>query len=310
MTRTTSKRTRLCVASIAAGALGLAASGAQAAWTLNMTPGISALSRQIYDLHMLMFWWCVGIAVAVFGFMIFSMIRFRKSTGAVADTLLVHNRRVEVIWTIVPVLILISMAVPAARVLIETENASGAQLTIRATGYQWKWGYEYVGTGVTVLSTLDRDSDRARELQSGIDPFTVPNYLLSVDHPLVVPAGVKVRVLITGQDVIHSWWVPALAIKKDAIPGFINEAWFEIDADKTGLYRGQCAELCGRDHGFMPIVIDVRSKADFEQWLRDAKKAMSSQGAPAPGQPLPAPAGSAPAPTAGLEPEPVAPAHG
>jgi cytochrome c oxidase subunit 2 len=294
------KSSRLCVATSAAALLSLAAPCAQAAWTLNMTPGISALSRQIYDLHMLMFWWCVGIAIPVFGFMIYSMVRFRKSAGAVADTTLLHSTRVEVIWTILPVLILISMAVPAARTLVETENSSGAQLTIRATGYQWKWGYEYVGFGVSVLSSLDRASDHARQLESGVDPFTVPNYLLSVDHPLVVPAGVKVRMLITGQDVIHSWWVPALAIKKDAIPGFMNEAWFEIDADKTGTYRGQCAELCGRDHGFMPIVLEVRSKADFEQWLREQKKAMQ-QPTPAPGQPLPAQPGSEAAPTASIE---------
>jgi cytochrome c oxidase subunit 2 len=302
MTRTSPKSARLCVASIVAGALALAAPGAQAAWTLNMTPGITALSREIYGLHMLMFWWCVGIAIAVFGFMIYSMVRFRKASGAVADTKLLHSTRVEVIWTIVPVLILISMAVPAARTLVQTEDSAGSQLTIRVTGYQWKWGYEYVGSGVTVLSTLARDSDHARELQSGIDPYSVPNYLLSVDHPLVVPAGVKVRLLITGQDVIHSWWVPALAIKKDAIPGFINEAWFEVDPDKTGIYRGQCAELCGRDHGFMPIVLDVRSKQDFEQWLRDARQAMPQQGSPPPGQPLPAPNGTAPAPTASAAP--------
>jgi cytochrome c oxidase subunit 2 len=253
----------LCVAAAA-----LAAPAAQAAWTLNMTPGISKMSREIYGLHMLMFWWCVGIAIVVFGFMIYSMVHFRKSAGAVADMNFTHSTRIEVMWTIVPVLILISMAVPAARVLVETEDVAGAALTIRVTGYQWKWGYEYVGSGVGVLSTLDAASNRARELGSGIDPTTVPNYLLAVDHPLVVPAGVKVRVLITGQDVIHSWWVPALAIKKDAIPGFINEAWFNIDEDKVGIYRGQCAELCGRDHGFMPIVLDVRSKQDFEQWLK------------------------------------------
>src|ERR1700691_3340294 len=268
MTRTSFKSARLCVATSAAAVMALTAPCAEAALTLNMTPGVTALSRQIYGLHMLMFWWCVGIAIVVFGFMIYSMVRFRKSSGAVADTKLLHSTRVEAIWTILPVLILISMAVPAARTLVETENSSGSQLTIRVTGYQWKWGYEYVGSGVTVLSTLDRASDRARQLGSGIDPNTVAHYLLNVDHPLVVPAGVKVRVLITGQDVIHSWWVPALAIKKDAIPGFINEAWFDIDADKTGTYRGQCAELCGRDHGFMPIVLEVRSKSDFEQWLR------------------------------------------
>ena len=192
--------------------------------------------------------------------------------GAVADTKLVHNTRVEVIWTVLPVLILISMAVPATRTLVETEDATNTELTIRITGYQWKWGYEYVDRGRRRCSRrwIGPATRRASSAPASI-PTTVPNYLLSVDHPLVVPAGVKVRLLITAQDVIHSWWVPALAIKKDAIPGFINEAWFKIDADKTGLYRGQCAELCGRDHGFMPIVIDVRSKADFDAWLKTQK---------------------------------------
>jgi cytochrome c oxidase subunit 2 len=265
---------RLLTAALVAGVLSLAAPCAHAAWTLNMTPGISAMSREIYALHMLMFWWCVGIAIVVFAFMIYSMVHFRKSKGAVADQHFLHSNRIEIIWTLVPVLILISMAVPAARVLVQTEDPVATELSIRVTGYQWKWGYEYMDTGVTILSTLSRDSNQARQLGSGIDPNTVPNYLLSVDHPLVVPAGVKVRVLITAQDVIHSWWVPALAIKKDAIPGFINEAWFNIDADKTGTYRGQCAELCGRDHGFMPIVLEVKSKADFDQWLKQQRDAL------------------------------------
>jgi len=276
MSRMPIRTARVLGAITTAATLSLGTSTAQAAWTLNMTPGISALSRQIYSLHMLMFWWCIGIAAVVFSFMIFSMVRYRKSKGAIADVKLLHSTRVEVVWTIVPVLILISMAVPAARTLVETENSSGSTLTIRVTGYQWKWGYEYMGTGVTVLSSLDRASDRARQLQSGIDPQSVPNYLLAVDHPLVVPAGVKVRLLLTAQDVIHSWWVPALAIKKDAIPGFVNEAWFDVDADKVGLYRGQCAELCGRDHGFMPIVLDVRSKDDFEHWLHDQQAPASA----------------------------------
>jgi cytochrome c oxidase subunit II len=277
---------------------------AHAAWTLNMTPGISAMSREVYSLHMLMFWWCVGIGVVVFGWMILSMAMFRKSKGAVADTQLTHSTRVEVVWTALPVLILISMAVPAARVLVETEDATGSQLAIRVTGYQWKWGYEYVDTGVSFFSTLDRASDHARQLGSGIDPNSVPNYLLSVDHPLVVPAGEKVRVLITGQDVIHSWWVPALAIKKDAIPGFINEAWFDIDADKVGMYRGQCAELCGRDHGFMPIVIEVKSKADFDAWLKQQQAALKQTG-PAAQPPAPA----TPPPTATAVPSPATPAR-
>jgi cytochrome c oxidase subunit 2 len=253
---------------IATVTVALASPAAFAAWTLNMTPGITAISRRVYDLHMLMYWWCVAIAIFVFGWMIYSLVRFRKSQGAVPDTKLVHNTRAEIIWTVLPVLILIIMAVPATRTLIETDDASKSELTIRITGYQWKWGYQYVDSGVEVLSTLDRASNAARQLGSGIDPTTVPDYLLSVDHPLVVPAGVKVRLLLTAQDVIHAWWVPALAIKKDAIPGYVNEAWFKIDTDKTGLYRGQCAELCGRDHGFMPIVIDVRSKADFDAWLK------------------------------------------
>ncbi|HWG76809.1 MAG TPA: cytochrome c oxidase subunit II [Steroidobacteraceae bacterium] len=250
---------------------------AHAAWTLNLTPGIDQVSRDIYGLHMLAFWWCVGIAAVVFGFMIYSMVRFRHSQGAVPDTSLTHSTRVEVIWTTIPVLILISMAIPAARVLVETADTNNAQLSIRVTGYQWRWTYEYVGTPVKFVSSLDRKSDAARQLDSGISPFSVPNYLLSVDHPLVVPAGVKVRVLITGGDVIHAWWVPALGIKKDAIPGYVNEAWFDVDTDKLGTYRGQCAELCGRDHGFMPIVVQVVSKADFQKWLAqqeaDLKKA-------------------------------------
>jgi cytochrome c oxidase subunit 2 len=262
------KRLRFLCSSLIALAVALAAPAANAAWTLNMTPGISVMSRRIYGLHMLMFWWCVGIGIVVFGLMIYSIVRFRRSAGAVADTSLVHSTKVEIIWTIIPVLILIGMAVPAAKVLIEGEDATNTELSIRITGYQWKWGYEYVDSGVTVLSTLDRASNAARQLQSGIDPNSVSHYLLNVDNPLVVPAGVKVRLLITAQDVIHSWWVPALAIKKDAIPGFVNEAWFKIDADKVGVYRGQCAELCGRDHGFMPIVLEVKSKADFEAWLK------------------------------------------
>ena len=278
------KISRVLTAALATGVLSLAAPSAHAAWTLNMTPGISAMSREIYSLHMLMFWWCVGIAIVVFGFMIYSMVHFRKSKGAVADTHFLHNTRLEIVWTLIPVLILISMAVPAARVLVLTEDPVATELSIRVTGYQWKWGYEYLDTGVTILSTLARDSNRARQLGSGVEPTSVPNYLLAVDHPLVVPAGVKVRVLITAQDVIHSWWVPAFGLKKDAIPGFINELWFRIDADKTGLYRGQCVELCGRDHGFMPIVVDVRSKADFSAWLKATaaqQKQAAAQNAPA-----------------------------
>jgi cytochrome c oxidase subunit 2 len=249
---------------------------------LNMTPGVTDISRKIYDLHMEVFWICVGIAVVVFGWMIWSLIAFRKSKGAVADTTLVHNTRVEIIWTALPVFILIAMAVPAARTLVAIEDTRNTELTIKVTGFQWGWNYDYLDDGVNFFSRLDRASDAARQLLSGIDPTTVPNYLLSVDHPLIVPAGVKVRLLITGADVIHSWWIPAFGLKKDAIPGFINELWFRVDPDKTGLYRGQCVELCGRDHGFMPIVVDVRSKADFSAWLKTTAAQQKQAAASAP----------------------------
>jgi cytochrome c oxidase subunit II len=276
------------LASLLAMGAALTAPAAHAEWALNMPEGITDISHSVYSLHMLMFWWCVGIGIFVFGWMIYSIFAFRKSRGAVADTKLVHNTKAEVIWTILPVLILISMAVPAARTLIETDDASNTELTIRVTGYQWKWGYEYVDAGVTILSTLDRASNAARQLGSGIDPFTVPNYLLAVDHPLVVPADTKVRLMITAQDVIHSWWLPVLAIKKDAIPGFINEAWFKIPGSQVGTYRGQCAELCGRDHGFMPIVVEVKSKEDFAAWLKSKQaenRAAAAAPAPAPTPP-------------------------
>jgi len=242
---------------------------AESGWSLlNMTPGVTEMSRKIYELHMLIFWVCVAIGVVVFGAMLYSIIRFRRDKGAVPDTTMVHNTKVEIIWTIIPVAILIAMAIPAARTLVQIEDLRGTQLTIKVTGYQWGWNYEYMGTGVTFFSRLDRRSDAARQVNSGIDPETVPHYLLNVDNPLVVPVGVKVRLLITADDVIHSWWMPAFGVKKDAIPGFVNESWFRIDPDKTGVYRGQCAELCGRDHGFMPIVVDARTKEDFEAWIK------------------------------------------
>jgi cytochrome c oxidase subunit 2 len=156
--------------------------------------------------------------------------------------------------------------VPAAATLVRIEDTRNSDLTIKVTGYQWRWHYEYMDRNVAFFSSLARASDAARQLGSGIDPNSVRNYLLDVDHPLVVPAGKKVRVLLTAGDVIHAWWVPAFGMKKDAIPGFVNEMWFR--ADQVGIYRGQCAELCGRDHGFMPVVVDVRSQQDFDSWLK------------------------------------------
>jgi cytochrome c oxidase subunit 2 len=251
----------------------LLAGVANAGWDgLNMTEGVTILSKKIYDLHMLIMWICVILAVVVFGVMIYSLMKFRKSQGAVADKTLVHSTKVEIVWTVIPILILVGMAVPIAKTLIEIEDMGNVDLNVKVTGYQWKWEYEYLGQNVSFFSTLKRDSNAARQLGSGIDPASVEHYLLDVDNVLVIPAGQKVRFLLTAQDVIHAWWVPAFGMKKDAIPGYVNEIWVQVDADKVGTYRGQCAELCGQDHGFMPIVVEVKSPADFDVWLR-AKQA-------------------------------------
>ena len=245
------------------------ASSAYAGWDgLNMTEGVTILSKEIYGLHMKIFWWCVGIAIVVFGAMIYSLIKFRRSQGAEADKTLVHSTKVEIVWTVIPIAILVAIAVPITKTLIQIEDMGHVDVNIKVTGYQWKWEYEYLGQNVSFFSTLKRDSDAARQLNSGIDPNTVENYLLDVDNHLVIPAGQKIRFLLTAQDVIHAWWVPAFGMKKDAIPGYVNEIWVQVDADKTGVYRGQCAELCGRDHGFMPIVVEVKSPADYDAWLR------------------------------------------
>jgi cytochrome c oxidase subunit II len=290
-------RARLAtLALLATAACGSLAAHADSGWALlNMTPGVTEMSRNIYGLHMLIFWVCVAIAVLVFAVMVYSLVKFRKSKGAIPDVTMVHNTKVELIWTAVPVAILVAMAVPAAKTLVAIEDTSKTELTIKVTGFQWGWQYEYLDDGVAFYSHLDHASNAARQLSSNIDPNSVDNYLLNVDYPLVVPADTKVRLLITGADVIHSWWVPAFGVKKDAIPGFVNEAWFKVDADKPGLYRGQCAELCGRDHGFMPIVVDVRSKADYAAWVK-AKAAEQKQAAApaAPDTSAPATAPSAP----------------
>ena len=255
------------------------ASPAMAAWSdINLRVGVTPLSREIHGLHMLILWICVAIAVAVFGVMIYSIATFRKSKGAVPATF-DHSTKAEIIWTVIPVLILVGMAIPAARTLVKIDDSRGSELTVKVTGYQWKWQYEYVGEGVSFFSSLAPQSNVARQVDSGIDPASVPNYLLDVDRPLVVPQGVKVRVLVTAADVIHSWWVPDFAIKKDAIPGYINELWFL--AEKPGVYRGQCVELCGRDHGFMPIVVDVKPRAEFDAWLAAQKAALQASNAPA-----------------------------
>jgi cytochrome c oxidase subunit 2 len=253
---------------LCAGLLLLAAGSASADWAINMPKGVTELSAETHEIHMIIFWWCVAIAVVVFGAMIYSLFAHRKSRGVKPATF-THSMTAEVVWTIIPVIILLIMAVPSAELLIRLEDTRDPDMTIVATGYQWKWHYNYQGEDVAFYSTLSRPSVAARRLDSGIDPHTVDNYLLDVDNRLVVPRDAKVRLLVTSNDVLHAWWVPELAIKKDAIPGYMNETWFK--AVETGVFRGQCAELCGMDHGYMPIVVEIVEPGEFEAWLDDMK---------------------------------------
>jgi len=243
--------------------LASSAGTARADWQLNMTPGVTEISHAVYDLHMIIFWICVAIGVVVFGVMFWSIFHHRKSRGARAEHFH-ENTVVEVIWTVVPFLILIGMAVPATATLIKMYDPADAELDIQITGYQWKWRYQYLGEDVDFFSNLTTPREQINNSEAKTE-----HYLLEVDNPLVIPAGKKVRFLVTAADVIHSWWVPAFAVKKDAIPGFINEAWTNVP--EPGIYRGQCAELCGKDHGFMPIVVEVKPQAEYEQWLASTK---------------------------------------
>jgi cytochrome c oxidase subunit II len=246
----------------------LAAAPAWADFKLNMPEGVTTTSHEIYDLHMLVFGVCALIAAGVYGAMVYAIVKFRKSAGAKPATFS-HNTTAEVIWTVIPAVILVALAVPAAETLIRMNDTRNAQLTIKVTGYQWRWQYDYLDDGVKFFSVLDRKSNAARQLRSGIDPRSVENYLLEVDKPMVVPVNTKVRLLVTAADVVHSWWVPVFAVKQDAIPGYINEVWFT--AREEGTYRGQCVELCGMDHGFMPIVVRVLSRTDYDTWLASQK---------------------------------------
>ena len=272
-------------------------------WQLNMTQGITQTSQNAYDAHMFALWVCVVIGVLVFGAMGYAMFKFRKSKGAVAAKF-THNTTAEVIWTVVPIIILVVMAWPATSKLIAQYDARGSEMTVKVTGYQWLWRYDYLGEDVNIVSRLDRDSEAMR--QSGKRPTVaeIPHYLRDVDNPLVLPVDTKIKFAITADDVIHSWWVPALGWKQDAIPGIINEAWTNIH--KPGIYRGQCAELCGRGHGFMPIVIRAVSKAEFADWLaaEKAKNTPPPTAAPAPVDAAPsdaAPSDAAPSDTTQLE---------
>jgi len=251
--------------------------------TLNMTKSVSNVGHEMYDLHMLVLWICTVAGILVFGVIIWSIIFHRKSKGA-KPAHFHENTTVEVIWTSIPLIILVAIAVPSTKTLLKYEDTTNSDLTIKATGWQWKWEYDYIddkvadAKGVHFFSSLSKASNDARQLHSGIDVSKVDHYLLDVDKRVVVPVGKKIRILTTSNDVIHAWWVPDLAIKRDAVPGFINESWFQ--AEKVGVYRGQCAELCGKGHGFMPIVVEVKSVDDYTKWV-SAEKATAVKAAAA-----------------------------
>jgi len=247
----------------------LVASGsafADSSWYFQ-TPA-TPIAREIETLHDLIFWICVVIFVGVFGTMFYSLFKHRKSVGHQAVQFH-ENTAVEIIWTVIPFLILLFMAWPATKAILNMHDTAAADMTIKVTGYQWKWNYDYVQEGFGYYSTLATPLDQIE----GRAPKD-EHYLLEVDNPLVVPVGAKVRVLVTANDVIHSWWVPAFGVKQDAIPGFVRDTWFR--ADKVGIYRGQCAELCGKEHGFMPVVVEVKSKDDYAKWLAEQKQKLGA----------------------------------
>ncbi len=232
--------------------------------SINMPRGVTEISHKVYQLHMIILWICVVIGLIVFGLMLYAIIFHRRSKGHKAIQFHEHTT-LEVFWTIIPLLILIAMAVPATKTIFAMDNIEDSDLTIKITGYMWRWHYEYVGKNIAFMSDLSTPYEQIinRDYKSA-------HYLREVNNPLVLPINKKVRLLMTGNDVIHSWWVPDLAVKKDAIPGFINETWTRINT--VGEYRGQCAELCGARHGFMPIVVRAVPEDEFEAWVSDQQK--------------------------------------
>ncbi|SJZ60157.1 cytochrome c oxidase subunit 2 [Oceanospirillum multiglobuliferum] len=246
---------------------------AHSAWQLNMPEGVTQISASVYELHMIIFWICVVIGCVVFGVMFWSIFHHRKSKGAKPASFH-ESTTVELIWTIVPVLILIGMAVPATATLRQMYDTTASDVDIQVTGYQWKWRYRYLNENIDFFSTLTTPTEQIHNQADKSE-----HYLLEVDNPLVLPVGKKIRFLTTSNDVIHSWWVPDFAVKKDAIPGFINEAWTRIDT--PGTYRGQCAELCGKDHGFMPIVVVALADTDYQTWVTEQQQAALSKQAAA-----------------------------
>ena len=237
---------------------------------LNMRPGVTDMSVRIYQIHQMGLWVCIVVGVIVFGAMFYSMIAHRRSRNPTPATF-TDSALIEFIWTLVPVLILIGVAIPATTALIAIEDNDNSDMTVLITASQWKWHYEYLGTETSYYSNIATPDEQIENLEPKDE-----HYLLDVDNPLVLPTNKKIRFLITADDVIHSWWVPDIAVKQDAIPGFINEAWAEIPV--AGIYRGQCAELCGIGHGYMPIVADVRPEAEFDAWLEEQRLAASLAG--------------------------------
>ncbi|MGB5397029.1 MAG: cytochrome c oxidase subunit II [Gammaproteobacteria bacterium] len=251
-----------------------------AGYQLNMKPGVTSFSQDAYEIHQLVMWICVVIGIVVFGAMIYSIINHRKSKGAVpAD--FHESTTLEIAWTTVPFIILIAMAIPATRVLLAMEDVSNPDMSIKVTGYQWKWHYDYnVGENAKEVSFFSNISTPgALSLASNPDVVKDENYLLDVDNKLVIPTNKKIRLLFTSNDVIHAWWVPAFGVKKDAIPGYINESW--INVPEPGIYRGKCAELCGTNHGFMPIVVEAKSEEDYLAWVDGQKMAAAEVAASA-----------------------------
>jgi len=228
----------------------------------NLPEPQSVIAKDIYDQHIVLMWICLVIFIGVFGVMFYSILKHRKSLGYKAANFH-HSTAVEVIWTVIPCIILVVMALPATKTVIAMKDTSNPDMTIKATGYQWMWGYDYLqgeGEGISFFSKLSTPKSQVENKEPKGE-----NYLLEVDNRVVVPAGKRIRIILTANDVIHAWWVPALGVKQDAIPGFIRDTWFT--ADKPGIYRGQCAELCGKDHGYMPIVVEVLEADEYAKWV-------------------------------------------
>ncbi|MFM8490837.1 MAG: cytochrome c oxidase subunit II [Candidatus Methylopumilus sp.] len=245
-----------------------------AAWGLNMTQGVTPISQDVHNMHTTSLYVVTIIGILVFSVMFWSIFHHRKSKG-IKPAKFSHSTTVEIIWTLIPFAIIVALAIPATKLLARMDDTSKSEVTIKATGYQWKWKYDYIDEDITIYSNLAADSVDASQKNSGIDPKTADNYLRNTDTALVLPVGKKIRIMTTASDVIHAWWVPDLGWKRDAIPGFINDNWTVIN--KEGVYRGQCAEICGKGHGYMPIVVKAVPEKEYTAWVQETKLALKSK---------------------------------